>query len=364
MRFSLTLSLYLGRQFLIGIGIVLFSVMMLVFVIDLVETMRKFGGRESFDFATLVGMTLMKMPGLIETMMPFAVLFGGMWTFTRLTRSSELVVARAAGVSVWQFLAPALFIGFTVGVFMVAAFNPFAAKMNERYERIENQKFEGHGSQLSISEAGLWLREGDNKSQAVVHALRVFDKGQRLEGVIILSYEGKGRFAGRIDAEEAFLEEGFWRLKNAWVSRPTEPAEHFAEFQFATDMTIRDIEESFASPATLSVWDLPRFINEAETAGFSAVRHRLHWHSILSVPLLLFAMILIAATSSLRMSRLGGVSQLIVVGVLAGFALYFITNISEALGLSGALPIALAAWAPTGVATLLGTALLFHLEDG
>ena len=93
MRFSLTLSLYLGRQFLIGIGIVLFSVMMLVFIIDLVETLRKFGGRESFEFATLVGMTLMKMPGLIETMMPFAVLFGGMWTFTRLTRPSELVVA-------------------------------------------------------------------------------------------------------------------------------------------------------------------------------------------------------------------------------------------------------------------------------
>lgn len=364
MRFSLTLSLYLGRQFLIGIGIVLFSVMMLVFIIDLVETMRRFGGREAYDFARLIGMTAMKMPGLIEAIIPFAVLFGGMWTFTRLTRSSELVVARAAGVSVWQFLAPALFIGLTIGAFMVLAFNPFAAKMNERLERMENQRMEGHGSQLSLSAAGLWLREGDASSQAVVHALRVFDKGQRLEGVLILSYEDRDKFVGRIDAEGAILQDGYWQLKNAWVSRPAEPAQHFSEFQFATNMTIRDIEESFASPATLSVWDLPRFIDEAENAGFSAVRHRMHWHSILSIPLLLFAMILIAATSSLRMSRLGGVSQLIVVGVLAGFSLYFLNNITEALGLSGALPIALAAWAPSGIATLLGSAMLFHLEDG
>lgn len=364
MRFSLTLSLYLGRQFLAGIAIVLFSVMMLVFVIDLVETLRRFGGRDTFDFTTLISMTLMKMPGLIEIMMPFAALFGGMWTFTRLTRSSELVVARAAGVSVWQFLAPALFIGFSVGVFMVVAFNPFAAKMNERYERIENQSLGGQGSQLSISGAGLWLREGDRQGQAVVHAERVFDKGQRLEDVLILSYVGKDRFAARIDAKSAELQEGFWQLKEAWVSNPNEPAQFFTEFQFSTAMTIRDIEESFASPATLSVWQLPRFIDDAETAGFSATRHRLHWHSILSVPLLLFSMILIAATSSLRMSRLGGVSRLIVVGVLAGFALYFLQNITEALGLSGSLPIALAAWAPTGIATLLGTSMLFHLEDG
>jgi lipopolysaccharide export system permease protein len=364
MRFSLTLSLYLGRQFLLGIGIVLSSVMMLVFIIDLVETLRKFGGRDTFEFSTLIAMTLMKMPGLMETIMPFAVLFGGMWTFTRLTKSSELVVARAAGVSVWQFLAPALFIGFMVGVFMVVAFNPLAAAMNERYERIENQRIEGHDSQLSISGAGLWLREGDHKAQAVVHALRVFDKGQRLESVLILSYVDQDRFVGRIDAASARLEKGYWQLTDAWVSRPNEPATHFAEFQFATDMTINDIEESFASPATLSVWQLPRFINDAETAGFSATRHRLQWHSILSVPLLLFAMILIAATSSLRFSRLGGISRLIVIGVLAGFSLYFLQNITEALGLSGSLPIALAAWAPTGIATLLGTAMLFHLEDG
>lgn len=364
MRYSLTLSLYLGRQFLMGIAMVLFSVMMLVFVIDLVETLRKFGGRDTYAFATLISMTLMKMPGLIETVMPFAALFGGMWTFTRLTRSSELVVARAAGVSVWQFLAPALFIGFAVGVFMVIAFNPFAAAMNERYERIENQTLGESGSQLSLSGAGLWLREGDRVSQAVVHAERVFDKGQRLEDVIILSYEGNDRFAGRIDAASAELEPGFWRLTNAWVSTPGEPAQFYSVFQFSTSMTIRDIEESFASPATLSVWQLPRFIEEAEAAGFKATRHRLHWHAVLSVPLLLFAMILIAATTSLRLSRLGGVSRLAVVGVMAGFALYFLQNITEALGLSGSLPIALAAWAPTAIATLLGTSLLFHLEDG
>jgi lipopolysaccharide export system permease protein len=364
MRFSLTMSNYLGRQFLVGISIVLFAVMLLVFVIDFVETLRKFGGREGVEFGLLLSMSLLKMPGLAEQLVPFTVLFGGMWTFTRLTRSHELVVARAAGVSVWQFLMPALVIGLLIGIFMVALFNPFSASMNAQYERLEAQYIDGQESQLSVSRNGLWLRQGDKTGQSVVHALKVHDQGLRLETVVLMLYEGADNFLYRVDAREANLQAQSWQLEDAWITAPNQTPEFHETYSVSTTLTIRDIEDSFASPSTMSVWELPRFIRLAESAGFSATRHRLHWHSVLSVPLLLCAMILIAATFSLRMARLGGVSQLIFAGVMTGFALYFFADLTAALGLSGSLPVALAAWAPTGVATLGGTTMLFHLEDG
>ena len=95
-----------------------------------------------------------------------------------------------------------------------------------------------------------------------------------------------------------------------------------------------------------------------------AVKHRLQWHSVLSVPLLLFAMVLLAATFSLRLTRRGGTGLLIAGGVTAGFVLFFMTDLVLALGLSGKIPVVLAAWTPAGVSTLLGLSLLFHLEDG
>ncbi|TNE57443.1 MAG: LPS export ABC transporter permease LptG [Alphaproteobacteria bacterium] len=364
MRLSLTLTRYLGRQFLTGILIVLFAVLMLVFVIDFVETLRKFGGREGVEFGLMLSMSLSKLPGLAEKLVPFTVLFGGMWTFTRLTRSHELVVARAAGVSVWQFLAPALGIGLFLGIFMVAAFNPFAASMNARYERLEARYVDGQESQLSVSSSGLWLRQGDRNNQSVVHAVEVHDQGLRLEQVVLLFYKGGDEFQYRIDAKEAQLSAMSWQLKDAWISDLDTEAQFHAEYSVPTTLTIDDIEDSFASPNTMSVWELPRFIRMAETAGFSATRHRIHWHSILSEPLLLCAMILIAATFSLRMARLGGIGRLIFAGIMTGFGLYFFTDLTEALGLSGSLPVALAAWAPTGIAALGGTTMLFHLEDG
>ena len=75
-------------------------------------------------------------------------------------------------------------------------------------------------------------------------------------------------------------------------------------------------------------------------------------------------MVLIAATFSLRLTRRGGTGLLVLGGLIAGFLLFFLTDVVLALGMSGSIPVILAAWAPAGVFTLLGLAMLLHLEDG
>ena len=121
---------------------------------------------------------------------------------------------------------------------------------------------------------------------------------------------------------------------------------------------------SGSSPETISFWELPAFIRVLENAGFSAVRHRLYWHRLLAGPLLLFAMVLLAATFSLRPPRRGGTLALALAGIAAGFLLYFVSNVVAALGQNASIPVALAAWTPVGVSTLVAVTLLLHLEDG
>jgi len=114
----------------------------------------------------------------------------------------------------------------------------------------------------------------------------------------------------------------------------------------------------------MSFWHLPSFINMLEQAGFSAIRHKLYWNSLLAQPFLLGGSVLIAALFSLRPPRRGKTGLLVVGGVLAGFLLHFFTDIVMALGSAGTLPVWLAAWAPALVVTLIGSAMLLHLEDG
>ena len=73
-------------------------------------------------------------------------------------------------------------------------------------------------------------------------------------------------------------------------------------------------------------------------SGLPAHNYRVHYHTLMARPLLLCAMVLIAAIVSLRIGRFGGSIPLILGGIAAGFVLYVSTEIAEDLGIAGIVP--------------------------
>ena len=73
----------------------------------------------------LAVMSLLRVPSILEQTLPFAVLFGAMGAFLALSRRLELVVARASGVSAWQFLTPAILIAGVLGIGAATVSTPF-----------------------------------------------------------------------------------------------------------------------------------------------------------------------------------------------------------------------------------------------
>lgn len=363
MSWSWTLYQYLARQFLAAVGTMFAAFAFLSFSIDLVDLLDRTGDRH-VPASAVVAMALLQLPDLAFKLLPFAVLLGGIFAFVRLSRSHELQAIRAAGVSAWNILAAPVSVALVLGVVAVTLFTPLAARLLVQYSAMEARFVRGQASQLAISENGLWLRQGDAKAQSVIHALRVSNQGVKLEDVTIFLYGRADRFDGRIDAQSAVLGKGVWHLADAWVSGLSGRLTHHANYDLATHLTPARIQESFAAPDTLSFWTLPGFIETARQAGFSATRYLLYYDSLLMLPAMFAAMVLVAASFSLRLARLGGLGRIVVLGALAGFCVYFVGALTRALGESGILPVALAAAAPATAAILLGMTLVFHHEDG
>src|SRR3546814_9753081 len=99
--------------------------------------MRRAASRPTMTLEVVGEVALLRLPSLIQTVLPICVLFGAIAAFWRLTRSRELVVARASGVSVWQFLAPALALALLVGIFKVVLIGPVASSLLAKAERLE-----------------------------------------------------------------------------------------------------------------------------------------------------------------------------------------------------------------------------------
>jgi len=369
MKIPWTLSRYIARHFLQSILMALLGLAFITLLIDLVELLRRASGREGVPFDVILRLAFLRAPYVSEKLVPYAVLIGSMLALTKLTRTHELIVARSSGVSVWQFLAPALAVVISLGIFMATVFNPLASALLLRFEKLEGRYLSGKPSLLSISSSGLWLRqledENDkNISEHIIYAMRISQQDMSFSNVIIYDFDKQGRFAQRFDAARAVLHTGVLDLSKVTHSLPGKPPQKIAEYSLPTSLTIGHIQDSFASPETMSFWHLPSFITMLENAGFSALRHRVYWHSMLASPLLLAGTVLVAAVFSLRLPRRGKVGILVVAGVVSGFLLHFFSDIIFALGSAGTLPVLLAAWTPTFVMIMIGTALLLHLEDG
>jgi lipopolysaccharide export system permease protein len=363
LRLSGTLSGYIARQYCFWFVNFLFGLTGVIFLVSTVDLLDRLSSK-SASLGLVLKMVLLRLPHLSMEVMPFTILLAGLTCFWRLTRSHELVVTRAAGVSIWQLLAPVVGVAVCVGLFSVMLLNPFASVLLGRFEQLEARHILNQPSTLSVSRNGLWLRQADEDGQSVIHAQRVTTDPMVLYGVIVFRFAGQDRFRERIDANRAELEQHEWVLFNTRHSVPGQPPQDAGVIRMATDLTHEKIMDSFAPPETISFWSLPGFIKLLENAGFSAVRHKLQFHRLLALPLLFSAMVLLAATFSLRPQRRGRVGLVILSGVLTGFMVYFVSNFVFALGLSAKIPVVLAAWTPAGVCLLLGVAMLLHLEDG
>ncbi|MDE3016553.1 MAG: LPS export ABC transporter permease LptG [Pseudomonadota bacterium] len=368
MKLPLTLSLYMARHFFLAIMLALFGLTAISMLIDIVELIRRAADREAVPLPVVIELAALRIPYLAEKLVPYAVLLGSMMALTRLTRTHELVVARSMGVSVWQFLGPAIVLAMAMGIFVTTAFNPLVAALLLRYEHLEGRYLNNTPSLLSISSSGLWLRQLEHGQggigERIIYTMRVSQGTMAFSNVMVLTFDTGGKFIERLDAKHAVLEPGVLDLTDVTRSVPGDPPQPLPNYLLPTTLTLAHIQDSFASPETMSFWHLPSFITMLKNAGFSALRHRMYLQSLLASPFLLAGSVLVAAAFSLRLPRRGRIGLLVVAGIISGFLLHFFTDIIFALGAAGTLPVMLAAWTPAAVVVMIGAALLLHLEDG
>jgi lipopolysaccharide export system permease protein len=356
-----TLARYLSLRFLRAILGVFVTVFVLIYTLDFVELVRRTGDVADVSAGVLAALALFRTPAVAEQILPFAVLFGSMAALLGLSRKLELVVMRAAGISVWQFLAPPLAVAIGLGVVAVTIYNPLSSKLKERALQIETAKL---GRSKMAGEKELWIRQRSLDGQAIIRAERSSDAGTRLSRVTVFEFNKDGQFLQRVEGQTAALMDGYWEISDARVIGTGLEPQVFNVFLVTTTLTPEQVGQSFSSAETIPFWQLPKLVERTEMAGLDATRYRLQFQSLLARPLLFVAMVFIAASVSLRFFRFGGVARMVLGGVAAGFVLYVVTQLVEDLGAAGLLSTTVAAWSPAVVGSLLGTLALLYQEDG
>jgi lipopolysaccharide export system permease protein len=362
---SMTLSRYFAWRFFVAVAGVFAGVYILVAFVDYIEVMRKASDVPNAPLSELMLMSFYRVPQTMEQLLPFSVLIGAMACFFGLSRRMELVVARGAGMSVWQIIAPAMLVALVIGALGTAIYNPVSATLREASKRIESKIFGGQNqTAFEGYEGGYWVRQRGTDGDSILNAQQSREQGLKLSTVTVFTFNQTGQFKERIEAQDAELQPGAWKLKHARIFGLNTPPQELDSYLLPTKLTREQVAESFAAPDTVGFWHLPASIRFVEDSGLAAAGYRLQYQILIARPFLLASMILLASSVSLRAFRFGGVPQRILMGVGAGFSLYVLSKVTGDLAKADLLHPLLAAWLPVAVGGLSGLLVLLHEEDG
>lgn len=363
------LHLYFARRFLNVFMITLLIFFAFLTLIDLVEQMRRFSERD-VGFTDILQLTLLNAPNGLYQILPLVMILASVSLFISLAKSSELVVARAAGRSALLTLVSPVVVAGLIGTIAVGLFNPFVAATSKRFSELEDTYKAGGVATISFGREGLWLRQGDDLGQSVINAKHSNATATYLSDVSFLEYDLNNVPVRRVVAASAELTSHGWLLRNAksWpLQNSTNPEQNAVTdlvLVLPTTLTEERIKDSFAAPSMISIWNLRTYADQLDAAGFSSRRHRVWMQMEMARPLFLVAMVLVGAGFTMRHSRFGKTGVSVLAAIMLGFSLYYVRNFAQILGENGQLPTVLAAWTPPVASILLALGLLLHMEDG
>ncbi|WP_157015211.1 LPS export ABC transporter permease LptG [Mesorhizobium xinjiangense] len=358
-----TLGRYFFRRYIVITGWFLAGIFALIYIIDFTEQSSRFGNLEGFSLEFGLVMSAMRVPMILQQTIPFIALFSAMSTLIALNRKYELVIARSAGVSAWQFLLPVCIGAFLFGTAAVIFLNPLAAHGFSQAEVMEADLRSGRSNEITAHSIP-WLRQKTDDGETIIGARAVLNDGMTLSDAVFIHIDSDGEIVERQDARRAVLRDGYWVLRDVVTRQGDGKPQTSDQERVATNLRPEYVQQRLVRPESVPFFELGRKIEAAQAYGYAANGFSMQYHSLIALPPLLVAMTLIAATVSMRFVRLGDSGHMILGGILAGFLLYVVSTLVKAFGSTGIVPPVIAAWFPVVIATFFGVTYLLHKEDG
>ncbi len=329
------INIYLIKYFVISFVIVFLIFAALLIIGDFVEQFRKSTGKD-VPIKIIFQLSIFNFLSLVEFIIPIVAFFAALLTYILLIKNSEYLIINSVGISNIKVLIPAFIIYFIIGIFFVTIINPLSAVFYDRYTELEYKFIAKSDKFASITKNGIWLKQFNNKKNisSVLYAQQISNNGSTLINFMLLEYDEKGAFQGRLDGKKAYLNNGFWAMNDVQISPKYNQASFKDNLKYATNIKPSDITNSLSSPDSISFWEMRKFINFLEDLGYSAQEFKLYYYNLIILPFFLSFLTVLASSLIIDLKQNSKITKTIISAFVLIFIIYFLSNLLDALGSS------------------------------
>ena len=343
------LDRYLG---IAVIGGTLLALLLLVSVNTLIDFVNEVDdiGRFGYTVIHAILYTLFTIPRRVYEFFPTAVLLGGMLGLGNLAGRNELVVMRAAGLSVFQIIFSALKAGL---VLMVGAFvlGEFVVPVSEQEAR--NVRKPTQSKQISFgTRDGLWARDGDRFLN-----IRDVYPDLRLGNIWVYQFNDSLRLIKSTFAKSAAYKDDHWLLRNvshSLVSSDGVVTQRQEQESWDRLLAPHLFDVVVVEPRKMSARKLAKYVGYLKDNELDSSRYELAFWTRFTIPLSGVLMLLITVPFVFGPLRSSGAGQRLFIGVLIGVIFHLINQAANNLGLVYDLPPLFGAGLPLVVLLIIG----------
>jgi lipopolysaccharide export system permease protein len=345
---------YLGQTLVNGTFTVLTALMSLHYIFGLVEQMRSVG-KGDYQLPDAAWFMLLDLPQALVEIFPMAMLLGALLSIGNLATQSELVVLRAAGMSVSRIVVGVVKTGLVLAVAIFILGESIAPKLKNQAEIYRAEKMSS--GKVSKSKESLWARDGNH----IVYIRSVLSQDY-LEGVVIYDVAANQLSLNRIiEAKRArFNDKGVWSLKDATIITFNDEQivrEEKSELSWSSLLSASQLSLLTIEPEELDLAELTDYRKYLENSGIDSSKQDLvFWNKVLQ-PVSSITMLLLSMGFIFGPLRSGNFGLRLVVGVIAGFLFYLSNKMFGPVTLVYNVPAFIGAAAPIGLALLLSAML-------
>ena len=187
---------------------------------------------------------------------PSSRLIAAIATLVSLNRKYELVIARSAGISAWQFLFPCC-----LGALHLRSADgrrpQSACRACDFAVGNARNDFRSGKSNAVNAFSAPWLRQKTDDSDTIIGARAVLNQGLELADVTFFSLDKEGDIIERRDAARAYLRDGYWELHDVRRIRDGNQLPRLETDRVATNLKPEFVQERLARPETIPFYELP-----------------------------------------------------------------------------------------------------------
>ncbi len=328
------LTRFLITRFLSGVATVMLTICGIIFTITFVERIQ-----HNPTMLSAIMDSWVRLLEYVPLFLPLAIFMGTLFTSYRLTKSTESIIISSGGLSPFQSARPFLIAAALIGVFTTTIVNPYTIGASNKIITADN---------LKLIDKKIWIRESGTETSITLSAEDVLVKDDSIifENSILFKQDKQTGKIERIESEYVNLSKDGLSSQNAKIF-DSDGLKKTGSWSTNTLLNHKTVLDRYIQPDQISFWELPKFISKMSAVGIPTRAHLIQYWTLLFLPLTLIAMTFLGvAFSQTKQRRNYSFGLKFGSGVIVCFGLYFIINLFNALGATGALPALLAVIAP------------------